>query len=198
MDLFIIACRTCSTIIFPHSINQIVNLWHCPCRSCHWCYNSLRRGRNCLVKALNSHFLTLGCRLGSEFPIVWMLEVLGTSNKDLQPQQTESPLCFLSDPDYFVGLSIWGWRRTFLLRKSPGDFLFCSVEEVCFGFVVESWKMSSTVFCVNINKQSWINKREGWLLRSFKRSVGSYQSLWCLGSKNRMIFARKIRTRVRQ
>ena len=25
-DLFIIACRTCSTIIFPHSINQIVNL----------------------------------------------------------------------------------------------------------------------------------------------------------------------------
>ena len=32
-DLFIRACRTCSTIIFPHSTNQILSLWRCRCRS---------------------------------------------------------------------------------------------------------------------------------------------------------------------
>ena len=26
------ACRTCSTIIFSHSTNQIIDLWRCPCR----------------------------------------------------------------------------------------------------------------------------------------------------------------------
>ena len=26
------ACRTCSTIIFPHSTNQIIDLWRCRCR----------------------------------------------------------------------------------------------------------------------------------------------------------------------
>ena len=31
-DLFISACRTCSSLIFPHSTNQILNLWHCRCR----------------------------------------------------------------------------------------------------------------------------------------------------------------------
>ena len=25
------ACRTCSTIIFPHSTNQIIELWRCRC-----------------------------------------------------------------------------------------------------------------------------------------------------------------------
>ena len=39
-DLFITACRTCSTIIFPHSANQILNLWRCRCRSCRWCFNT--------------------------------------------------------------------------------------------------------------------------------------------------------------
>ena len=29
-DLFIRACHTCSTIIFPHSTNQILNLWRFP------------------------------------------------------------------------------------------------------------------------------------------------------------------------
>ena len=33
-ELFISACRTCSTIIFPHPTNQILNLWRCACRSC--------------------------------------------------------------------------------------------------------------------------------------------------------------------
>ena len=28
------ACRTCSTIIFPHSTNQIIHLCRCHCRSC--------------------------------------------------------------------------------------------------------------------------------------------------------------------
>ena len=42
-NLFIWACCTCSTIIFPHSTNQILNLWlcRCRCRSCRWCQNSL-------------------------------------------------------------------------------------------------------------------------------------------------------------
>ena len=159
-DLFIIACRTCSTIIFPHSINQIVNLWRCPCRSCHWCYNSLRRGRNCLVKALNSHFLTLGCRLGSEFPIVWMLEVLGPPT----PADRESFVLF-KWPRLLCRSLHLGLKTHFLTPEiSCGFSFFCSVEEVCLGFVVESRKMSSTVFCVNINKHWWINKREGWLL----------------------------------
>ena len=30
---FIRACRTCSTIVFPHSTNQILHLWRCRCRS---------------------------------------------------------------------------------------------------------------------------------------------------------------------
>ena len=34
-DLFISACRTCSTLIFPRSTNQILNLWRCRCRSRH-------------------------------------------------------------------------------------------------------------------------------------------------------------------
>ena len=25
-------CRTCSTILFPHSTNQIIDLWRCCCR----------------------------------------------------------------------------------------------------------------------------------------------------------------------
>ena len=28
-DLFINECRTCSTLIFPHSTNQILNFWRC-------------------------------------------------------------------------------------------------------------------------------------------------------------------------
>ena len=34
-DLFISACRTCSSRIFTPSTNQIVNLWLCRCRSRH-------------------------------------------------------------------------------------------------------------------------------------------------------------------
>ena len=34
-DLFISACRTCSTLIFTRSTNQILNLWRCRCRSRH-------------------------------------------------------------------------------------------------------------------------------------------------------------------
>ena len=40
-DLSIRACRTCSTIIFPHSTNQILSLWRCRCRSRRWCSHSL-------------------------------------------------------------------------------------------------------------------------------------------------------------
>ena len=31
-DLFISACRTCSTLIFPHSTSQVLNLYPCRCR----------------------------------------------------------------------------------------------------------------------------------------------------------------------
>ena len=33
-DLFISACCTCSTLIFPQSTNQILNLCPCRCRCC--------------------------------------------------------------------------------------------------------------------------------------------------------------------
>ena len=41
--LFISACRTCSTLIFTRSTNQILNLWRCccRCRSRHWCQGPL-------------------------------------------------------------------------------------------------------------------------------------------------------------
>ena len=35
------ACRTCSTIIFPHSTNQIIDLWRCLCRCRSHFLNSL-------------------------------------------------------------------------------------------------------------------------------------------------------------
>ena len=35
MDLFISACRACSTLIFTRSTNEILNLWRCRCRSRH-------------------------------------------------------------------------------------------------------------------------------------------------------------------
>ena len=35
------ACRTCSTIIFLHSTNQIIDLWRCRWRCCHQILNSL-------------------------------------------------------------------------------------------------------------------------------------------------------------
>ena len=35
------ACRTCSTIIFPHSTNKIIYLWRCCCRCRHF-LNSLK------------------------------------------------------------------------------------------------------------------------------------------------------------
>ena len=34
------ACRTCSTIIFPHSTNQIIHSWSCRCRCCRHFLNS--------------------------------------------------------------------------------------------------------------------------------------------------------------
>ena len=42
-DLFLNACRTYSTLIFPHcdSTNQILNLWRCRFRSLRWCESSL-------------------------------------------------------------------------------------------------------------------------------------------------------------
>ena len=39
-DLFIRACRTCGTIVFPHSTNQILNLWRCRLPFRCWCWNS--------------------------------------------------------------------------------------------------------------------------------------------------------------
>ena len=35
------ACRTCSTIIFPHSTNQIIVFWRCRCRWSLLCLSSL-------------------------------------------------------------------------------------------------------------------------------------------------------------
>ena len=35
------ASRTCSTIIFPHSTNQIIVFWRCRCPCCHPCLSSL-------------------------------------------------------------------------------------------------------------------------------------------------------------
>ena len=35
------SCRTCSTIVFPHSTNQITNLWRCRGRCCRHFLNSL-------------------------------------------------------------------------------------------------------------------------------------------------------------
>ena len=44
-ELSLSVCRTCSTLIFLHSTNQILNLWRCRCRcrcrSRHRCYSSL-------------------------------------------------------------------------------------------------------------------------------------------------------------
>ena len=51
-DLFIGACRTCSTIVFPHSTNQILNLWRCRSCSRRWCLNSLLgslRNDSCMI-----------------------------------------------------------------------------------------------------------------------------------------------------
>ena len=44
-ELYSNACRTCSTIIFPHSTNQIVVFWRrrCPWRCCRPCLSSLIR-----------------------------------------------------------------------------------------------------------------------------------------------------------
>ena len=39
--MFINACCTCSTLIFPHSTNQILNLWSPRCRCRPRCYGSL-------------------------------------------------------------------------------------------------------------------------------------------------------------
>ena len=49
--LFIRACRTCSTIIFPHPTNQIVDLWCCCSLPCRHFLNSLLfcRGRHEIV-----------------------------------------------------------------------------------------------------------------------------------------------------
>ena len=35
------SARTCSTIIFPHSITQIIDLWRCRCHCSHHFLNSL-------------------------------------------------------------------------------------------------------------------------------------------------------------
>ena len=40
-DLFISACGTCCPLIFPHSTNQILNLWRCRCLSRLRCLSSL-------------------------------------------------------------------------------------------------------------------------------------------------------------
>ena len=36
------SCRRCSTIIFLHSTNQIIDLWRCGCRCCRQILNSLK------------------------------------------------------------------------------------------------------------------------------------------------------------
>ena len=40
-ELYKSACRTCSTIIFPHSTNQIIVFWRHHCRWCRPCLSSL-------------------------------------------------------------------------------------------------------------------------------------------------------------
>ena len=35
------ACRTCSTVIFAHSTNQIIVFWRCHFRCCRLCFSSL-------------------------------------------------------------------------------------------------------------------------------------------------------------
>ena len=40
-ELYKNACRTCSTIIFPHSTNQIIVFWRHHCRWCRPCLSSL-------------------------------------------------------------------------------------------------------------------------------------------------------------
>ena len=59
------ACRMCTTIIFPHSTNQIVDLWRCPCNSCRRFLNSLMNDlllrarvvvRTSCAKNLRRHF----------------------------------------------------------------------------------------------------------------------------------------------
>ena len=39
-EFYLSACRTCSTILFPHLTNQIIVLWHCLCRYRCLCLNS--------------------------------------------------------------------------------------------------------------------------------------------------------------
>ena len=48
------SCRTCSTIVFPHSTNQIINLWRCRGRCCRHFLNSL----SYRVIAVKSHRFT--------------------------------------------------------------------------------------------------------------------------------------------
>ena len=45
------ACRTCSTIIFLHSTNQIIDFWRCRCRCCRQILNSLMIDLPQLTKA---------------------------------------------------------------------------------------------------------------------------------------------------
>ena len=40
--LLVSACRSCNTLIFPYSINQILNMWHRRCSSRRWpCFHEL-------------------------------------------------------------------------------------------------------------------------------------------------------------
>ena len=57
------ACRTCSTIIFCHSTNQIINLWRCRCRCCLHFLNSLivRLGRSLRPCAIDRRFRSITC-----------------------------------------------------------------------------------------------------------------------------------------
>ena len=50
------ACRTCSTIIFPYSVNQIIDLWHCCCSRRRF-LNSLRPSNtgNIFVQLVAQH-----------------------------------------------------------------------------------------------------------------------------------------------
>ena len=56
------ACRTCSTICFPHSTNQFIDLWrrHCCCR---------RQILDSLIAVMWSHFQTRGFKLQFVCPI---------------------------------------------------------------------------------------------------------------------------------
>ena len=47
-------CRTCSTIIFRHSTNQIIDLWRCRCRR-HILNSLVRKENNRVVRATNEH-----------------------------------------------------------------------------------------------------------------------------------------------